>query len=151
MISDDGAMCLSPDLATCNYPLRRQSAIVDFKPKVSKWTRVKAAFKWEKANALPGTIEEKTKQQSLTPVNTEVARLQISATQLHPTKSPNFRYLKVPQASAGVSSGDSVISTSSRDLGLAQSPDYLSSDSSEEALDEGLRPSVPPLPPGIYF
>lgn len=67
-----------------NYPLRRQSAIVDFKPKVSKWTKVKAAFKWEKANALPDDIHSTSSSNKVTgitskckeisPVNTEVAR-----------------------------------------------------------------------------
>lgn len=66
-----------------NYPLRRQSAIVDFKPKVSKWTKVKAAFKWEKANALPDDIHSASstkatglgvKAKEISPVNTEVAR-----------------------------------------------------------------------------
>lgn len=69
-----------------NYPLRRQSAIVDFKPKVSKWTKVKAAFKWEKANALPEDMHSTTKAtgagaggggtkcKEISPVNTEVAR-----------------------------------------------------------------------------
>lgn len=68
-----------------NYPLRRQSAIVDFKPKVSKWTKVKAAFKWEKANALPDNMHSASssstkvtglggKTKEISPVNTEVAR-----------------------------------------------------------------------------
>lgn len=38
---------------------------------VSKWTKVKAAFKWEKANALN---ESKSAESVLTPINTEVAR-----------------------------------------------------------------------------
>lgn len=60
---------------SCNYPLRRQSAIIDFKPKVSKWTKVKAAFKWEKANAIPSSEEKTgTNKNALAPINTEVAR-----------------------------------------------------------------------------
>lgn len=57
-----------------NYPLRRQSAISDFKPKVSKWTKVKAAFKWEKTSALPAASEIKTSEAMMVPVNNEVAR-----------------------------------------------------------------------------
>ena len=56
-----------------NYPLRRQSAISDFKPKVSKWTKVKAAFKWEKTSALPAN-EIKSTEAMMIPVNNEVAR-----------------------------------------------------------------------------
>lgn len=72
-----------------NYPLRRQSAISDFKPKVlgnplkicqnkylininqlkvSKWTKVKAAFKWEKANTLT-LNESKSSDSILSPHN----------------------------------------------------------------------------------
>jgi hypothetical protein len=41
-----------------------------FLKKVSKWTKVKAAFKWEKANALQDTKPE----MGLAPINNEVAR-----------------------------------------------------------------------------
>ncbi|XP_055596472.1 uncharacterized protein LOC129746666 isoform X2 [Uranotaenia lowii] len=82
-----------------NYPLRRQSAITDFKPKVSKWTKVKAAFKWEKTSALP-VPELKTADNPvealMSPVNTELAR-----------------YLRVPSVPCVGSSGDSVFSSSS--------------------------------------
>ncbi|XP_065073135.1 uncharacterized protein LOC135697409 isoform X2 [Ochlerotatus camptorhynchus] len=78
-----------------NYPLRRQSAISDFKPKVSKWTKVKAAFKWEKTSALPAN-EIKTSEATMVPVNNEVAR-----------------YLRVPSVPCVGSSGDSVFSSSS--------------------------------------
>jgi hypothetical protein len=40
---------------------------------VSKWTKVKAAFKWEKANALP-LNESKSTDSILTPNNHELAR-----------------------------------------------------------------------------
>ncbi|XP_021694146.1 uncharacterized protein LOC5565140 isoform X2 [Aedes aegypti] len=79
-----------------NYPLRRQSAISDFKPKVSKWTKVKAAFKWEKTSALPAASEIKTSEAMMVPVNNEVAR-----------------YLRVPSVPCVGSSGDSVFSSSS--------------------------------------
>ncbi|XP_040157028.1 uncharacterized protein LOC120896726 isoform X1 [Anopheles arabiensis] len=78
-----------------NYPLRRQSAISDFKPKVSKWTKVKAAFKWEKTSALPAN-EIKSTEAMMIPVNNEVAR-----------------YLRVPSIPCVGSSGDSVFSSSS--------------------------------------
>uniref|UniRef100_A0A182IVA9 Uncharacterized protein n=1 Tax=Anopheles atroparvus TaxID=41427 RepID=A0A182IVA9_ANOAO len=78
-----------------NYPLRRQSAISDFKPKVSKWTKVKAAFKWEKTSALPSN-EIKSSEAMMIPVNNEVAR-----------------YLRVPSIPCVGSSGDSVFSSSS--------------------------------------
>ncbi|KAL9693135.1 hypothetical protein quinque_012420 [Culex quinquefasciatus] len=79
-----------------NYPLRRQSAISDFKPKVSKWTKVKAAFKWEKTSALPASSELKTTEAMMIPVNNEVSR-----------------YLRVPSIPCVGSSGDSVFSSSS--------------------------------------
>ncbi|XP_062555963.1 uncharacterized protein LOC134220820 isoform X2 [Armigeres subalbatus] len=79
-----------------NYPLRRQSAISDFKPKVSKWTKVKAAFKWEKTSALPAASEIKASEAMMIPVNNEVAR-----------------YLRVPSVPCVGSSGDSVFSSSS--------------------------------------
>lgn len=83
------------------YPLRRQSAITDIKAKVSKWTKVKAAFKWERAN--PSLNENGKSTDSgigLSPINNEVAR-----------------YLRVPSlpcsgGGAG-SSADSVLSSSS--------------------------------------
>ncbi|XP_053657916.1 uncharacterized protein LOC128706996 [Anopheles marshallii] len=78
-----------------NYPLRRQSAVSDFKPKVSKWTKVKAAFKWEKTSALPAN-ELKSSEAMMIPVNNEVAR-----------------YLRVPSIPCVGSSGDSVFSSSS--------------------------------------
>uniref|UniRef100_A0A182QW35 Uncharacterized protein n=1 Tax=Anopheles farauti TaxID=69004 RepID=A0A182QW35_9DIPT len=78
-----------------NYPLRRQSAISDFKPKVSKWTKVKAAFKWEKTSALPAN-EIKNSEAMMIPINNEVAR-----------------YLRVPSIPCVGSSGDSVFSSSS--------------------------------------
>ncbi|XP_058059171.1 uncharacterized protein LOC131210008 [Anopheles bellator] len=78
-----------------NYSLRRQSAISDFKPKVSKWTKVKAAFKWEKTSALPAN-EIKSSEAMMIPVNNEVAR-----------------YLRVPSIPCVGSSGDSVFSSSS--------------------------------------
>ncbi|XP_055547742.1 uncharacterized protein LOC129731610 isoform X2 [Wyeomyia smithii] len=78
-----------------NYPLRRQSAISDFKPKVSKWTKVKAAFKWEKTSALPAN-EIKSSEAMMIPINNEVAR-----------------YLRVPSVPCVGSSGDSVFSSSS--------------------------------------
>lgn len=86
------------------YPLRRQSAITDIKAKVSKWTKVKAAFKWERANpSLNGTVDTVGKSTDsgigLLPLNTEVAR-----------------YLRVPSlpiACTGASSADSMLSASS--------------------------------------
>lgn len=86
------------------YPLRRQSAITDIKAKVSKWTKVKAAFKWERANpSLNGTVDTVGKSTDsgigLLPLNTEVAR-----------------YLRVPSlpiACTGASSADSMMSASS--------------------------------------
>lgn len=132
VISDD-----IPSEVTRNYPLRRHTAIVDFKPKVSKWTKVKAAFKWEKANALP---EHRThsksgsKKEILRPANIEVARY----TSDMMDRSTN--YLRIPSMPCtGASSGDSVISSSSRDMGLTQSPDYLSSGSSGDETDQPIK------------
>lgn len=66
---------LLPDKENKIYPIRRQSAINDIKAKVSKWTKVKAAFKWERANVT--SLNECKSTDSgigLTPLNTEVAR-----------------------------------------------------------------------------
>jgi len=55
------------------YLLRRQSTYSDNKAKVSKWTKVKAAFKWERANVPPsgpGAPETNV----LMPLNHEVER-----------------------------------------------------------------------------
>jgi len=55
------------------YILRRQSTYSDNKAKVSKWTKVKAAFKWERANVPPsgpGALENHV----LMPLNHEVER-----------------------------------------------------------------------------
>ncbi|XP_055381222.1 uncharacterized protein LOC129611848 isoform X2 [Condylostylus longicornis] len=77
---------------------RRQSAYAtnSNKVKVSKWTKVKAAFKWEKANVQ--SLEELSKANSnqLKPINNEVAR-----------------YLRVPAPiPISGSSVDSILSTS---------------------------------------
>lgn len=65
---------LTPEKDYKQYPLRRQSAITDIKAKVSKWTKVKAAFKWERAN--PSLNESKSTDSGigLSPINNEVAR-----------------------------------------------------------------------------
>lgn len=103
---DEGALQLTQDrdinrqhlqLHQQQYPLRRQSAITDIKAKVSKWTKVKAAFKWERAN--PSLNENGKSTDSgigLSPINNEVAR-----------------YLRVPSLPCGGSSADSVLSSSS--------------------------------------
>jgi len=53
------------------YLLRRQSTYSDNKSKVSKWTKVKAAFKWERANVPPTGGQEPG---TLMPLNIEVER-----------------------------------------------------------------------------
>lgn len=99
---DEHGLQLTPDRDK-QYPLRRQSAITDIKAKVSKWTKVKAAFKWERAN--PSLNENGKSTDSgigLSPINVEVAR-----------------YLRVPSSPLGGggggagSSADSVLSYSS--------------------------------------
>lgn len=66
-----------PDKENKSYALRRQSAVgSDIKAKVSKWTKVKAAFKWERANV--SSMNEGKSTDSgigLSPINNEVARL----------------------------------------------------------------------------
>lgn len=66
-----------PDKENKSYTLRRQSAVgSDIKAKVSKWTKVKAAFKWERANV--SSMNEGKSTDSgigLSPINNEVARL----------------------------------------------------------------------------
>lgn len=59
------------------YSFRRQSTITgDVKSKVSKWTKVKAAFKWERANVAASLNEGKSTDSGigLSPINNEVAR-----------------------------------------------------------------------------
>jgi hypothetical protein len=99
-----------------SYVLRRQSAMsTDFKPKVSKWTKVKAAFKWEKANAL----QDPKPDMMLAPINNEVAR-----------------YLRVPSITHGASSVDSAMSSSSGHfLSSAGSAPATPGDSSESEED----------------
>uniref|UniRef100_A0A336N349 CSON005486 protein n=1 Tax=Culicoides sonorensis TaxID=179676 RepID=A0A336N349_CULSO len=116
-----------------NYPLRRQSAIVDFKPKVSKWTKVKAAFKWEKANALPDDIHST----SATSHQTKITGMPGKCKEITPVNTEVARYLRVPSIPcAGASSGDSVISSSSRDI----APEYLSSESSGDEMESKIMP-----------
>ncbi|XP_075148332.1 uncharacterized protein LOC142222202 [Haematobia irritans] len=100
--------------------LRRQSTYCDSKSKVSKWTKVKAAFKWEKAN-VPIMYEQHKDGNiiGLQPNNTEVAR-----------------YLRVPSAPCGNSSADSILSSSSGHL-LSETgtPGTISSASSIDDID----------------
>lgn len=56
-----------------SHLLRRQSTYSEGKSKVSKWTKVKAAFKWERAN-VPALNEQLPNGIGLMPVNHEVAR-----------------------------------------------------------------------------
>ena len=66
---------VSVDKERKEYPLRRQSAITDIKAKVSKWTKVKAAFKWERANVSSLNDGKSTDSGiGLSPINNEVAR-----------------------------------------------------------------------------
>ncbi|XP_023034219.1 uncharacterized protein LOC6648056 isoform X2 [Drosophila willistoni] len=105
------------------YLLRRQSTYSDNKSKVSKWTKVKAAFKWERANVPPsGSAQESN---VLLPVNNEVER-----------------YLKVPVSVAGgSSSADSIISSSSGHFmsDTGGTPGTISSASSMDELDATCR------------
>ncbi|KAH8283940.1 hypothetical protein KR054_005497 [Drosophila jambulina] len=108
------------------YLLRRQSTYSDNKAKVSKWTKVKAAFKWERANVPPsgpGALENNV----LMPLNHEVER-----------------YLKVPiSLAAGSSSADSIISSSSGHImsDTGGTPGTISSASSLDDLEAGCRQS----------
>lgn len=75
MIEDMSSMRGDRDASKSNagHLLRRQSTYSDSKSKVSKWTKVKAAFKWERAN-VPALIEGSRDSIGLTPNNNEVAR-----------------------------------------------------------------------------
>ncbi|XP_013116324.2 uncharacterized protein LOC106093733 isoform X1 [Stomoxys calcitrans] len=100
--------------------LRRQSTYCDSKSKVSKWTKVKAAFKWEKANVpIMYETHKDGAHIGLQPNNTEVAR-----------------YLRVPSAPCGNSSADSILSSSSGHL-LSETgtPGTISSASSIDDID----------------
>ncbi|XP_023166150.2 uncharacterized protein LOC111596250 isoform X2 [Drosophila hydei] len=98
------------------YLLRRQSTYSDNKSKVSKWTKVKAAFKWERANVPPTGGHDSN---SLMPLNLEVER-----------------YLKVPISGAGgSSSADSIISSSSGHF-LSETGGTPGTISSASSLDE---------------
>uniref|UniRef100_A0A1B0BQ32 Uncharacterized protein n=1 Tax=Glossina palpalis gambiensis TaxID=67801 RepID=A0A1B0BQ32_9MUSC len=105
--------------AVKQHLLRRQSTYGDSKSKVSKWTKVKAAFKWEKANV--PIITEGTRD-VLTPNNAEVAR-----------------YLRVPSVPCGGSSADSILSSSS---GHLLSEGTLSSASSMDDIDNNAQPNM---------
>lgn len=93
-----------------------------FFPKVSKWTKVKAAFKWEKANALP-LSESKSSDSVLSPTSSEVAR-----------------YLRVPSTShAACSSGDSLFSLSSGRNGTPPEISSAANSSADENEDDKSR------------
>ncbi|KAJ6639707.1 hypothetical protein Bhyg_12454 [Pseudolycoriella hygida] len=120
-----------PDKENKSYTLRRQSAVAsDIKAKVSKWTKVKAAFKWERANV--SSMNEGKSTDSgigLSPINNEVAR-----------------YLRVPSIPCTGSSADSVLSSSSGHLlsgsSVPPTPGTMSSASSVEdvgAISEEFR------------
>ncbi|XP_073815675.1 uncharacterized protein isoform X2 [Musca autumnalis] len=100
--------------------LRRQSTYCDSKSKVSKWTKVKAAFKWEKANV---PIMYETNRDG-TPVG------------LQPNNNEVARYLRVPSVPCGNSSADSILSSSSGHL-LSETgtPGTISSASSMDDID----------------
>ncbi|XP_062126862.1 uncharacterized protein LOC133839375 isoform X1 [Drosophila sulfurigaster albostrigata] len=101
------------------YLLRRQSTYSDNKSKVSKWTKVKAAFKWERANVPPAGGQEPG---TLMPLNMEVER-----------------YLKVPiNTAGGSSSADSIISSSSGHFmsETGGTPGTISSASSMDELNQ---------------
>ncbi|XP_037949497.1 uncharacterized protein LOC119680645 [Teleopsis dalmanni] len=102
--------------------LRRQSTYSDGKSKVSKWTKVKAAFKWERANvpALMESNKESTNNVGLLPINHEVAR-----------------YLRVPtNQCGGSSSADSIMSSSSGHiLSETGTPGTISSASSMDDIE----------------
>ncbi|XP_055902825.1 uncharacterized protein LOC129938998 [Eupeodes corollae] len=107
-------------------PIRRQSVFTEGKSKVSKWTKVKAAFKWEKAN-VPALNECKSSDSGigLLPINHEVAR-----------------YLRVPSVPCGGSSADSILSSSSGHL-LSETgtPGTISSASSVDDIERAIQTS----------
>ncbi|BFF91129.1 uncharacterized protein DMAD_09485 [Drosophila madeirensis] len=111
------------------YLLRRQSTYSDNKSKVSKWTKVKAAFKWERANVPPSSGSTGAPETSiLVPLNNEVER-----------------YLKVPISQAGgSSSADSIISSSSGHFmsDTGGTPGTISSASSMDDLEAGSRQNI---------
>ncbi|XP_033232564.1 uncharacterized protein [Drosophila pseudoobscura] len=110
------------------YLLRRQSTYSDNKSKVSKWTKVKAAFKWERANVPPSGSGGAPESNVLVPLNHEVER-----------------YLKVPISQAGASSSaDSIISSSSGHFmsDTGGTPGTISSASSMDDLEAGLRQNI---------
>lgn len=75
IINEDINLIGAADKENKQFPLRRQSAITDIKAKVSKWTKVKAAFKWERANVSSMNDGKSTDSGiGLSPINNEVAR-----------------------------------------------------------------------------
>ncbi|KAH8278762.1 hypothetical protein KR018_008907 [Drosophila ironensis] len=103
---------------------RRQSSFSDTKAKVSKWTKVKAAFKWERANVPPSGTGA-PENNILMPLNHEVQR-----------------YLQVPiSVATGSSSADSFISSSSGQIvsDVGGTPGTISSASSMDDLETGSR------------
>lgn len=91
--------------------------------KVSKWTKVKAAFKWEKASpTVSGAKSQDSGIGGMLPVNNEVAR-----------------YLRVPSSSdnhnEGVSPADSVLSGSWQGTHGLSTPGTISPASSTDDLN----------------
>ncbi|KPU80102.1 uncharacterized protein Dana_GF16676, isoform B [Drosophila ananassae] len=130
MMDEDLNVFMKPERVTKSasssrpYLLRRQSTYSDNKAKVSKWTKVKAAFKWERAN-VPPSGPGAPENSILMPLNHEVER-----------------YLKVPiTVAAGSSSADSIISSSSGHIvsDTGGTPGTISSASSMDDLETGSR------------
>lgn len=91
---------------------RRLSAVVtpssEKSAKVSKWTKVKAAFKWEKASPTVSGIKTPESDSGLVPLNYEVARyLRVPSTSEDMGSSP------IDSGAAGISTPGTISSVSS--------------------------------------
>lgn len=150
MMDEDLNVFMKPERVTKSasssrpYLLRRQSTYCDNKAKVSKWTKVKAAFKWERAN-VPPSGPGAPENSILMPLNHEVERylFETHSTPLDFIVYYFFcRYLKVPiTVAAGSSSADSIISSSSGHIisDTGGTPGTISSASSMDDLESGSR------------
>ncbi|XP_020717821.1 uncharacterized protein LOC101449891 [Ceratitis capitata] len=126
------------------HMLRRQSTYSEGKSKVSKWTKVKAAFKWERANV--PALAEGVGNSSVVVYNVVPNKDHTAASVgLTPVNNEVARYLRVPSlpGPGGGSSADSILSSSSGHL-LSETgtPGTISSASSMDDIDSNCRSTL---------
>ncbi|XP_011191751.2 uncharacterized protein LOC105218093 [Zeugodacus cucurbitae] len=125
------------------HMLRRQSTYSEGKSKVSKWTKVKAAFKWERANV--PALTEGVGSSGVVVYNVVPKEHAAASVGLTPVNNEVARYLRVPSlpGTGGGSSADSILSSSSGHL-LSETgtPGTISSASSMDDIDSSCRSTL---------